>query len=178
MLELTFAKRWGGGRWLEQCVPGAELSQSKPPFSYLRGGYLTARSDKQTTLKTAHTGVFEIDFFLPASCLRASLEKGSRVGAIPAHSPAELIPHIVFLNSFCRSQLFNQSVNMSLTITNMMDELTDLCGNWILQNDIKNFLCDNIAPSPATLLLSLSSEHGTDKTVKARLCSCLSGKGP
>jgi len=35
----------------------------------------------------------------------------------------------VFLKSFCRSQLPHKSVNLSFTITNIKNKLTDLCWN-------------------------------------------------
>ena len=38
----------------------------------------------------------------------------------------------------CRSQPPHNSVNLSLTITNIKKKLTDLCGNWLLQNDFMN----------------------------------------
>jgi len=40
-----------------------------------------------------------------------------------------LISHKEFLQSFCRSQLPHKSVNLSFTITNINNKLTDLCGN-------------------------------------------------
>ena len=35
----------------------------------------------------------------------------------------------ISLKWFCRSQLPHKSVNLSFTITNMQNKLTDLCGN-------------------------------------------------
>ena len=39
------------------------------------------------------------------------------------------IAYKMFLKSLCRSQLPHKSVNLSFTITNIKDKLTDLCGN-------------------------------------------------
>ena len=41
----------------------------------------------------------------------------------------DIISQKVFLKSFCRSQLPDISVNLSFTITNMKNKLTNLCGN-------------------------------------------------
>ena len=35
----------------------------------------------------------------------------------------------------------NKSVNLSLAITNLKNKVTDLCGNWLLQNDLMNTFC-------------------------------------
>ena len=48
----------------------------------------------------------------------------------------------VFLISFCWSQLLHKSDNLSFTITNINNYVTDLCGNWPFQNDIENILCE------------------------------------
>ena len=52
-----------------------------------------------------------------------------------------LIPLTVFLKSFCSNRLFHKSVNLSFTITYIKTELTDSCGNGLLQNDLRNILC-------------------------------------
>jgi len=49
------------------------------------------------------------------------LEGEARPGA------SNVISHTVFLKSFCRSQLPHKSVNLSFTITNIKNKLTDLC---------------------------------------------------
>ena len=46
-----------------------------------------------------------------------------------AKRPSIIISHKVILKSFCRSQHPHKSVNLSLTITNLKNKLTDLCGN-------------------------------------------------
>ena len=53
----------------------------------------------------------------------------------------ELIAHNVFLKSFCKSQLPHKSANLSFTITNIKNKLTDLCGNRLLQNDSQKQKC-------------------------------------
>jgi len=44
-------------------------------------------------------------------------------------TPPVLIAHKEFLELFCISQLPHKSVNLSCSITNMKNKLTDLCGN-------------------------------------------------
>ena len=39
------------------------------------------------------------------------------------------VTHKVFSKSLCRSQLPHRSINLSFTITNIENKLTDLCGN-------------------------------------------------
>ena len=56
-----------------------------------------------------------------------------------------LISQEVFLKSFGSSQLSHKSVNLFFTITNT---LPDLCGNWLLQNDFKDTLCEIKADVP------------------------------
>ena len=51
------------------------------------------------------------------------------------------ISHKVFIKSFYRSHLPHKSVNLSFTITNTKNMLTDLCGNWLLQKSI-NASCE------------------------------------
>ena len=53
-----------------------------------------------------------------------------------------LISHKVFLKLFCRSQLLHKSVNLSFAFTNMKNKLTDFSGNWLLQTDSENTLCE------------------------------------
>ena len=47
----------------------------------------------------------------------------------PCQRDRASISHKVFTKSFCRSQLPHKIHNLSLFITNMKNELTDLCGN-------------------------------------------------
>ena len=54
----------------------------------------------------------------------------------------DVISHKVFFKSICISQLPQKSVNLSFTIIYMQNKLTNLCGNWHLQNDFKNALCE------------------------------------
>ena len=48
---------------------------------------------------------------------------------IPVTAHRYFISPKVFLKSFCRSQLPSKSVNLSFTINDMKNKLTDLCGN-------------------------------------------------
>ena len=48
----------------------------------------------------------------------------------------------MFLKSFCRSQLLYKSFNLSFTATNVENKSTDLCGNWLGQDDLKDTLCE------------------------------------
>jgi hypothetical protein len=52
------------------------------------------------------------------------------------------IAHYMFLKSFCRSELTHKSSNLSWTISNIKKKLTDLYGNWLLQNEFENTLCE------------------------------------
>ena len=64
------------------------------------------------------------------------------------------ISHRVLSKSFCRSQLPQQSVNVSLTITKIKNKSTELCGNSLLQNDFTNTLCEISACPGAPLSLA------------------------
>ena len=55
------------------------------------------------------------------------------------------ISHKVFIKSSCKSQLPQISVNSSFIITNMRNQLTDLCGNWLLQNNFVSAFCERIS---------------------------------
>ena len=58
----------------------------------------------------------------------------------PVGPQLELISQKVFMKSFCRSQLPHKSVNLSFTITDTKNQLTDLYGNRRLQDDFQNTL--------------------------------------
>ena len=60
----------------------------------------------------------------------------------PSSIVSGFIWHEVFLNHFCRSQLPHKSGIVSFTITVVKKQLTDLCGNWLLQSDFENTLCE------------------------------------
>ena len=49
---------------------------------------------------------------------------------------------LIFLKSFCKCQLPHKSVNISSIITYIKSKLTDLCGNRLLQNDLKIAFCE------------------------------------
>ena len=55
--------------------------------------------------------------------------------------PTVFISIKVFWKSFCRGQLPHKSGNLSLTFTYIKNELTDLCGSGLLQDDRENTLC-------------------------------------
>ena len=74
-----------------------------------------------------------------------------------AHPPPVSSHTKCSFKSFCGSQLLQKSVNLSLTITYMKNKLTDLCGNYLLQDDFHNTLCEM-----------------TPFTVRARLPLCTS----
>ena len=40
--------------------------------------------------------------------------------------------------SFCRSQFPHKSVNLFVTLVIIKDKMMDLCGNWLLKNDLRN----------------------------------------
>jgi len=48
----------------------------------------------------------------------------------------------VFLKSFCRSHPPHKSVRLTFTITNITNKFTNLCENRLLQNDLKNIVCE------------------------------------
>jgi hypothetical protein len=44
-----------------------------------------------------------------------------------------------------QSQFPHKSVDISFKITGIQNELTSLCGNWLLQNDFINTFCEIIS---------------------------------
>ena len=54
----------------------------------------------------------------------------------------EIISHKAFLKSFRRSQLPHKSVNVSFTITDIKNQMTDMWANGLLQNDLINTFCN------------------------------------
>ena len=52
----------------------------------------------------------------------------------------------MFITSFSKSQFPHKRVNLSFIITDMNNQLTDLCGNWLLQNDFENTLSEIRVP--------------------------------
>ena len=61
----------------------------------------------------------------------------------------KLISQKAFIKSLCRSQVPHQFVDVSFTITDIKDKLANLCGNWLLQNDFENTLCEIMSGSRA-----------------------------
>ena len=54
----------------------------------------------------------------------------------------KIVPHEVFLKSFYKSQFPHKSVNLYFISVIINDKLMDLWGRWLLQNDVKNNLCE------------------------------------
>jgi hypothetical protein len=46
------------------------------------------------------------------------------------------------MKSLCKSQFLHKSVKLSFILVIMMDELTELCGNRLLRNDLPNTFCE------------------------------------
>ena len=57
-------------------------------------------------------------------------------------SSHKLISHKVLSKSFCKSQFPHRFVNLFFIPVIVKDALTDLCGNWLLQNDCINNCCE------------------------------------
>ena len=63
-------------------------------------------------------------------------------GRITRGSVNCLISHNVFLKTLCESQFPYEFVNVFLILEIVKDKLTNLCGNRLLQNDLKETLCE------------------------------------
>ena len=64
-----------------------------------------------------------------------------------------LISQKVFTKTFCRSQFPHKFVDSFFVLVIIKDELTDLCGNELLQSDFVNTLCE------ITVHLALDNIH-------------------
>ena len=53
----------------------------------------------------------------------------------------KVISQKVFIKSFGKSQFTHRSVNLSFSITNLKNKLTDLCGNRLLRNNFITTFC-------------------------------------
>jgi len=49
-----------------------------------------------------------------------------------------LVSHKASINSFCKNQFPQKSVNLFFRLVTMRDKLRDLCGNCLLPNDLSN----------------------------------------
>ena len=89
-----------------------------------------------------------------------------KMGLMPAATPgttssrkSELEKSItsqkVFMKSFCKSQFPHNSVNLSLIITNIKNNLTDWCGNRLSKNDFRNTFCEMKSGTPCEAALQL-----------------------
>ena len=63
---------------------------------------------------------------------------------LASHVPrrAGLISHKVFLKSFCKSRFPHKSIKLNLILVILKDQLTDLWGVGLLQNDFKSTVCE------------------------------------
>ena len=87
----------------------------------------------------------------------------------PILPPTTLLPHSkVFSKPFRRSQLPHKSVNLSFTITRIKNKLTEICGNWLLQNDVKNTLCEIKSPVEAVFY---GDPFGADDRFCKHICA-------
>ena len=63
------------------------------------------------------------------------------------------------LKSFCRNQLFQKFVNLSFTVTDMKNILTDLRENRLVQNEFENTLFEIRAASLCCVLGRAGASH-------------------
>ena len=56
--------------------------------------------------------------------------------------PPSLISQKVLIKSFGKSQFTHKFANLFVTLVIIEDTLTDLCNNWLLQNDFTNTFCE------------------------------------
>ena len=99
----------------------------------------------------------------------ATLALWRQVGAIVIAPTRELISLKVFVKSFCRSQFPHKSVNLCFIITNTKDELTNLCGNRLLQNALMQILslksiCKSQFPHKSVNVSSIMTNIKTNLT--------------
>ena len=66
----------------------------------------------------------------------------SSLGGGRSVSVVKSISRKVFIKSFCKRRFPHKSVNLFFMITDIKSELVDLCGNWLLQNNFINTLCE------------------------------------
>jgi len=83
--------------------------------------------------------------------LRSSARAAGGVMRGAGSLPSTFVLQKVFIQSFCKGQFPHKFVNLSFIITNMENKLTDLWGNWLLQNDYINTSCE-INPGPHSAL--------------------------
>ena len=71
------------------------------------------------------------------------------------------------IKSFCKGQSSHKSVNLSFIITNMKDQSTDLCGDWLLQNAFINTLREinkqHLVPGQRALQSGLTSARESNR---------------
>ena len=103
------------------------------------------------------------------SCNRGIPVRSPARASVPLSIATTFISQKVSIKSFCESQSPHKSVNLFFTLVIIKNKLTNLCGNWLLQNDCKSTLCEANLRSPARGSVPLSSKCGTYKIIKARL---------
>ena len=106
---------------------------------------------------------------------------------------AALISPKVFIKLFCKSPFPHKSVNLFYLLVIIKANLTDLCGDRLLQNDVINTLCEIITRSGPRLFTDLcranmayirqsKPDHGRGVLVKALVpfltCSLFDWKWP
>ena len=72
------------------------------------------------------------------------------------------------LKSFCKSQFLHKLVNLSFSITDSKNELTDLCGNKLLQSGFINTYCEiisRIVKIPCEPPGNIRAQNGGARTV-------------
>ena len=61
---------------------------------------------------------------------------------IPRFWRGTFISQNMFIRSFCKSQFPHKSAKISFVLVIIKDMLTDLYGNWLLQNNFVNTVCE------------------------------------
>ena len=100
--------------------------------------------------------------FVPGSSTLANFSWFQLISLVNISAHRCLILQKVFTKMFCEHQFPHKSVDVSFIITKIRDQLTNLCGNLLLQNDFLNCSCaimsveggdynNNTNPEPWTL---------------------------
>ena len=83
----------------------------------------------------------------------------------------------VFTKSFCKSQFPHKFVNLSITITDIKNKLTSLCGNQLLQDDVINTLFET-SFSWLVLIHRVRASSALGSTLKQRPATCSADPHP
>ena len=130
----------------ELAIPNSGLQVLHPKSSYPDGTsrpYVERHTAKLkalcgTILVTYHPAMEGERNLRSPSCGYTSVDKTTCVD----NHMSVLFSNKVFQRLFCKFQLPHTSVNLSFTITNMGNRLTDRCENRLLQNDFTNTFCE------------------------------------